>query len=131
MDQVDFLLEINIRVSYELVLLLLMDVTRHAQSTQNNKFAISLQYFKEEVKDKCVFLHEDKYQNCPYPGLPKIPKIANLSYLCNISRKKGGMKLIFCMQVNIRLSYKLIPLILVSMARPVQSTQNKKFGKSL
>ena len=41
-DIVDFLLHINIRVSYKLVLLLLMGVDRHAQSTQNNEFAISL-----------------------------------------------------------------------------------------
>ena len=40
-------------------------VARDAQSTQNNKFAISLQYLKENVKDEVdfffyvwVFLHE-------------------------------------------------------------------------
>ena len=27
-------------------------ITRHAQSTQNNKFAISLQYLKEKMKDE-------------------------------------------------------------------------------
>ena len=31
-------------------------VARHAQSTQNNKFAISLQYLKENVKNKIGFL---------------------------------------------------------------------------
>ena len=38
----------------------LVGVTRHAESSQNNKFAISLQYFKKEVRDNMIFLHEDK-----------------------------------------------------------------------
>ena len=41
------------------------------------------------------------------------------------------MKLIFCMQININQSYKLIPLILVRLTRPGQITQNDKFAKSL
>ena len=41
------------------------------------------------------------------------------------------MELIFYMQIDIKLSYKLMPLILVGMARPNQITQNNKFGKSL
>ena len=41
------------------------------------------------------------------------------------------MKLISCMQMNIKLSYKLIPLILVGIARAAQITQNRKFAKSL
>ena len=43
------------RVSYKL-----MGMARCVQSTQNNKFAISLQYFKKEVRNKYGFLHEDK-----------------------------------------------------------------------
>ena len=31
-------------------------VARHAQSTQNNRFAISLHYLKENVKDEVDFL---------------------------------------------------------------------------
>ena len=41
------------------------------------------------------------------------------------------MKLISCLQMNIELSYKLIPLTLMSMARPAQIAQNNKFPKSL
>ena len=37
-------------------------IDRHAQSTQNNKFATSLQYLKENVKDKVDFLNADKRQ---------------------------------------------------------------------
>ena len=54
----------------------------------------------------------------------------SLQYFCNISRKKEGMKLIFCMQIN-KPFYKLILSILVSMATLAQSTQNNKFAKSL
>ena len=32
--------------------------------------------------------------------------------------------MIFCMKINTKLSYKLIPLILVGMARPAQINQN-------
>ena len=35
---------------------------RHALSTQNNKFAISLQYLKEKVMDEVDFLHADKHE---------------------------------------------------------------------
>ena len=48
-----------------------------------------------------------------------------------MSKKKGGMTLIFCVHLHIKLTYKLIPLILVGMTRPVQITQNNKFVKSL
>ena len=38
-------------------------MARHAQITQNNKFAISLQYLKKEVSDEVHFLHADKHNN--------------------------------------------------------------------
>ena len=39
-----------------------MCIARHAQSTQNNKFAISLQYLKKEGRNEVGFLYADKYQ---------------------------------------------------------------------
>ena len=38
-------------------------MTRHAQNTQNNKFAISLQYFKKGLIDEVDFLHADKHES--------------------------------------------------------------------
>ena len=38
-------------------------MARHAQITQNNKFAISLQYLKKEVSDEVDFLHADKHES--------------------------------------------------------------------
>ena len=54
----------------------------------------------------------------------------SLQYFCNISRKMGGMKLIFCMQRS-KSFYKLILLRLVNIAILAQSIQNNKFAKSL
>ena len=41
------------------------------------------------------------------------------------------MNLILSLQINIKLLYKLVPLILVDMAWPAQITQNSKFSKFL
>ena len=38
-------------------------MARHAQITQNNKFAISLQYLKKEMRDKVDFLHADEHES--------------------------------------------------------------------
>ena len=40
-----------------------MECTQNTQSTQNNKFSISFQYFKNYVRDKYDFWHEDKHQS--------------------------------------------------------------------
>ena len=39
-----------------------MCVARHAQITQKNKFAISLQYVKKDVSDEIDFLHAHKHE---------------------------------------------------------------------
>ena len=36
-------------------------MARHAQITQNSKFAISLQYLNKEVSDEVDFLHADRH----------------------------------------------------------------------
>ena len=59
--QVDFN-TFGIKVSYKVILSLLMGMIKHSQSTQSNKFAISLQYFKKEVRNGVHFLHADKHQ---------------------------------------------------------------------
>ena len=91
-------------------------MARHAQITQNNKFAISLQYLKKELSDEVDFLHADKHESLlqidtmilmGWSSISKVPKIASLQCLYNISKKKLKMKLIFYMQINIiKVSYK-------------------------
>ena len=44
-----------------LIVSLWICIPRKAQSTQNHKFAISLQYLKENMKDEVDFLPPDKY----------------------------------------------------------------------
>ena len=46
-----FGMQINMEVLYKLTLLF----SKHAESTQNNKFAISLQYLKKDESDKVDF----------------------------------------------------------------------------
>ena len=57
-----FCLQINTKIFYKLIVSLWMCIVKHAQSTQNNKFTISLQYLKENVKDEVDFLPADKHQ---------------------------------------------------------------------
>ena len=53
----------NIKDFFKLILLFSVCVTKHAQITQNNKFAISLQYLKKSVSDEVDFLHADKHES--------------------------------------------------------------------
>ena len=62
-DGVDFSLLIIVKGFFKVILTFLMCVARHAQITQNKKFAISLQYLKKEVNDEIDFLHGGKHQS--------------------------------------------------------------------
>ena len=66
--QVDFN-TFGIKVSYKMILSLLMDMIKHSHSTQSNKFAISLQYLKKEVRHY-HFLWK-------WPDMSKVPKIGS------------------------------------------------------
>ena len=60
---VDFSLLIIVNRFFKVILSFLMCVARHAQITQNRKFAISLQYLKRQVNDEVDFLHAGKHEN--------------------------------------------------------------------
>ena len=60
--QVDFNI-LGIKVSCKVILLLLMGMIQHSQSAQSNKFALSLQYLKNEVGNGVYFLDTDKHQS--------------------------------------------------------------------
>ena len=49
--------------SLQIDTMILMGMVKHSQSSQNSKFAMSLQYLKKEVKDEVDFLHADKHQS--------------------------------------------------------------------
>ena len=63
------------------MLSLLMGKIKHSQSTQSNKFAISLQYLKKEVRNGVLFLHAHKHQS--------FYKLA-LSFLMEVARHVQG-----------------------------------------
>ena len=94
-----FGMQINMEVFYKLILLF----SKHTQSIQNNKFAISLQYLKKVVSDEFDFLHVDKHRGLLQiyttilmdTGIPKILKITSFQCLYSILRKTLEMKLIF------------------------------------
>ena len=78
------------------------------------------------------FLHADKHENLilwffdedgqPFPKFPRLL----ICTVFTISRKKLDMKLIFCMQINIKVSYKVIIPLLMGIIKHSQSTQSIK-----
>ena len=52
--QVDFN-TLGIKVSYRLILPLFMGMIKHSQSTQSNRFVISLQYLKKKLEMEFIF----------------------------------------------------------------------------
>ena len=59
-------MKINIKVSHKLAVSFLLVIARHAQSTQNSNFVISLQYLKKEGRDELYFLHAGKHQTLSF-----------------------------------------------------------------
>ena len=53
------------------------------------------------------------------------------TYLHNVSRKNVEMKLIFCLQINTKVFYKLIVSLWVCLAKHAQSTQKNKLAMPL
>ena len=53
----------NITVVYKLILSFFMGVARHWQSTQNKKYALSLQYLKKDLNYEVDVLHADKHKS--------------------------------------------------------------------
>ena len=63
-----FCMKINMKVFYKVTVWCLL-IARYPQSTQNNKFVISLQYLKKEGRNEVNFLHADKHQTFPQVDL--------------------------------------------------------------
>ena len=119
----------------------------YTQITQNKRFAISIQYLKKEVNDDVDFLHGDKHESLLQivtmilMGMVKHfqssqnSKIAmSLQYI----KKEFRDEVDFFMQINIsflqvdfstlviKVSYKVISLLLMGMIKHSQSTQSNK-----
>ena len=93
-------MQINIKLSQKLIstvwaswfsqgiLLLLMGTFKHSQRTQSNKFAISLQYLKKEVRNRFIFYMQinikvsASWGYCfwwKWPDMSKVPKIGSIN----------------------------------------------------
>ena len=68
---------LGIKVSYKVILSLLLGMNKHFQRTQSNEFAISLQYLKKEVRNGVHFLHADKHQSSYKLGLLFLMEVAS------------------------------------------------------
>ena len=78
------LISLGIKASYKLVLSLMMVMIKHSESTQSNKFAISLQKNVEKtVRYGVHFLHTGKHQ-----AFYKL----ELSFLMEVARRVQGTK---------------------------------------
>ena len=79
-----------------------------------NIFAIFQQKMRDEVDflpaDKCwrFFLNWYYHSRCVWPGMSNLPKITSLLFLYNMLRKTLVMQLIFCIQISMKLCYRLI-----------------------
>ena len=119
-----FCLQMNVKGFFKLLLSFYVCVTRHTQITQDSKFAVSLQYLKKELSDEVDFLHADKHESLLQidsmilMGIVKHSQSSQNSMftmsLCNISKNKLKMKLVFCMEINIKVSEKFISTLWVS-----------------
>ena len=106
-------------------------MARHAQITQNNKFAISLQYLKKELSDEVDFLHADKHESLLQidimilMGVVKHSQsfqIESLQYL----KKEVKVEVDFWHADNCHSFYKLVLSFLMEVARYVQNNQIRK-----
>ena len=55
--------QMNTKVCYKTIISLWAYIARYARSTQNNKFAISLQYLQKCIGEEVEFLPSDKYES--------------------------------------------------------------------
>ena len=124
-----------------------MCVARHAQINQNNKFAISLQYRKEEVSDEVAFLHLDKHESLlQIDAMILMGLVKHCLQVCNVftMSQKIRVEVYFLhadkhqsfLQVDfkilgIKVPYKVVLSLSMGMIKHSQSIQSNKFAISL
>ena len=96
-DGVDFSLLIIVKRFFKVILSFLMCVTRHAQIIQNKKFAIFCNILREKWMTKLTFCMQVSMKTyyklilwfwLRWSSISKVPKIASLQCIYNISEKK-------------------------------------------
>ena len=86
-------------------------MAKHVQITQNNKFTISLQYFKKEVSDEVDFLHADKNES--------FLQVDTMIFDGNGQAFQSSQNCINTL--NIKVCYKVISSLLMGMIKYSQS----------
>ena len=62
-DEVDFLHADKHENLLQTDTIILIEMVKHFQTSQNSKFTMSVQYIKKEDRDEVDFLHADKHQS--------------------------------------------------------------------
>ena len=93
-----------------------MGTVKYSQSSQNGKFARSLQYLREEVRD-ADFLHADKHQSFLQVDFNSLS--INVSYKVILSVSDGVH---FLLANKHQSFYKLALSFLMKVARYIQRT---------
>ena len=104
-----------------------------AKRNQIGPIIILFGFFEKYIKNlKSFTMKWSKMKTNILDISPPIPYLAKFLFLTYgpkcwqpIFRKAWGMKLIFCLQINMKVFYKLIVSLWVCIARHVHSTQNK------
>ena len=116
-----FGIQINMEVFYKLILSLWVCVKNHAQSTQNNKFAIFLQYLKNDVSTEVDFLYVDKYKCLPQIDTMILIEIVrhsqisqNSKFLKSLQYLKKKVRDEVDFWINFKVSCKLISTLWLS-----------------
>ena len=135
-----FYSQIKKKVFYKLIVSLWVCVAIYVQSAQNNKFVVSLQHLKENVKDEVFFLSAEKSrrllqvdtiilsvcgQTCSNTQKSKFP--ISLQY----RRKEVCDEVDFLHADKHESLLQIDAMILMGMIKHSQSSQNSKFAISL
>ena len=126
-DEVDFFIQISIKLSYKLMPWFLMRMDKPSQNYPNGKFVINIFTILQNKSQRLSWLlrvnnHQSSLQAdfntliikvsswwynqfwWAWSSILKLLKVTSFQYLYNISKKKLGMEFIFYMQINIKVS---------------------------
>ena len=119
-----FCQQINIKVLYKLLVSLWVCLTRHAQIPKTPSLHyLTIPQGKREVWTSKAFTNWYYHFRCMWPGMPKLPRITSLVFLCNILIRKWVMKLIFLHADKYESYWQIDTIILMEMVKHLQSTQ--------
>ena len=75
-----------------------MGIIKHSQFTQSNKFAISIQHLKKEVRNRVRILHADKHQ-----GFYKVALLFSMEVTRHVQSTQNRKLVIFLQNIQKKL----------------------------